>query len=51
MKSAWSGARRSCLRCPEGSRTLGQGSSFATDCGCDEGRIDVAPTGGPEASM
>ena len=46
------GSDGSCLlRCPEGSRTLGQGSSFSTDCGCEEGRIDVATTGGPEETV
>eukprot|EP00913_Durusdinium_trenchii_P025029 g23494.t1 len=34
-----------CIACPDGSSTLGLGSVVFTDCGCVEGRIDVAPAG------
>ncbi|CAK9049851.1 unnamed protein product [Durusdinium trenchii] len=34
-----------CIACPDGSSTLGLGSVAFTDCGCVEGRIDVAPAG------
>ena len=33
---------RSWPRCPSGSRTLGQGASFAADCGCEEGRCKIS---------
>eukprot|EP00913_Durusdinium_trenchii_P011588 g10882.t1 len=35
-----------CKQCPTGSRTLGLGSSYFTDCGCDEGSIDISTTPG-----